>query len=126
MKVTEFKGNPVISEKAIDIMLSLDKQVFVMNMMNGGSNDQESAMNQPAASLSLYPNPANDWVDISMKGISTDNFTLEVYNADGMRMLLQQPWDGRGIDVSKFPTGIYILSLKRDREIYTQKLMIQR
>lgn len=126
-----FTGEPVISKNGIDILINIQKQQYVFDMKAPTDNISEPSPTSATASyepvsLNVYPNPANDWVDISVKGTTTDNFTLVVYSAEGMRMLVQQPWNGRGLDVSKFPNGVYIINLQRDRELYTQKLMIQR
>jgi hypothetical protein len=124
----KFNGDPVLSKNGIDILVNLKKDSYYMKMSDpvaekpAPSDDQS---NVEPVSLTVYPNPANNWVDLSLKGTIADNFTLEIYNADGMRLLLK-PWDGRSIDVSSYPPGLYLITLKRDREIYSQKLMIQR
>ena len=124
----KFNGDPVLSKNGIDILVNLKKDSYYMKMSDpvaekpAPSDDQS---NVEPVSLTVYPNPANNWVDLSLKGAIADNFTLEIYNADGMRLLLK-PWDGRSIDVSSYPPGLYLITLKRDREIYSQKLMIQR
>ncbi len=124
----KFNGDPVLSKNGIDILVNLKKDSYYMKMSDpvaekpAPSDDQ---LNIESVNLTIYPNPASNWVDLSLKGTTADNFTLEIHNSDGMRLLLK-PWDGRSIDVSAYPPGLYLISLKRDREMYSQKLMIQR
>jgi hypothetical protein len=87
-------------------------------------NSTESSLDP--VSFNLYPNPAIDRVDLTIKGTSAANFKLELHNSEGMRLLIKQPWDGGGLDISKYPNGIYLITLRRDREVYSQKLIIQR
>ncbi|MFM6975844.1 MAG: M4 family metallopeptidase, partial [Sphingobacteriaceae bacterium] len=120
-----FKGEPVISKTAIDIDINLDKQIYQLDMKAAPDQPADQVEMQPV-SLSLYPNPASNLVDLSIKGTTTDNFTLELYDSSGNRLLVKQPWDGRSLDISRYPDGLYLITLKRDREVYTQKLLIQR
>lgn len=75
--------------------------------------------------LTLSPNPANRWVDIRLDVADLNGFNLELYDAMGMRLLLHE-WRGDALDVSKYPPGVYLLTLRRDKETYQQKLMIER
>jgi Zn-dependent metalloprotease len=131
---TLYSGETVLFKAAMDIGLYLDNP---NNLVNGqflqapksqteisDPNSTESSLDP--VSFNLYPNPAIDRVDLTIKGTSAANFTLELHNSEGMRLLIKQPWDGGGLDISKYPNGIYLITLRRDREVYSQKLIIQR
>lgn len=127
----KWTGPIILSKNGLDIDMTIQKSNNMFLMSEAAEKQEAPAPSSAEASLdpvslNLYPNPATDLVDLSIKGTSADNFTLELYNSEGMRLLIQQPWDGRALDVSKYPNGIYVLTLRRDREIYSQKLIIQR
>lgn len=129
-----YSGETVLFKAGMDIGLYLDNPNYLVNgqflmapkPQTDNSDTTSTAASLDPVSLNLYPNPATDWVDLSIKGTGAENFTLELYNSEGMRLLIKQPWDGRGLDVSKFTNGVYLITLRKDREVYSQKLIIQR
>ncbi len=126
-----YSGETVLFKAAMDIGLYLDNPNYLINgqfLMAPKPQTDNTSTEAPLdpVSLNLYPNPTTDRVDLSIKGTSAENFTLELYNSEGMLLLVKQPWDGRGLDVSNYANGIYLITLRRDRELYSQKLIIQR
>ena len=85
-----------------------------------GKIDCTVGLQQPGAqphSLILSPNPAADWLNVTAllagggrPGVST----VEVFHADGRRVMLRTVEDGGSfrLDVSALPAGIYRLSLR--------------
>jgi hypothetical protein len=66
---------------------------------------------QPAEMLIVYPNPSSDWIFI--KNIEEDS-KLEMYNSSGIKVLSQK---GNQINISSFPSGIYILSVNESIKV---------
>lgn len=64
---------------------------------------------RPAAEMeaSLYPNPAKNYIHISVE--HPEQTRMELYNVMGQRIFVQQQTSD--IDVSKLPSGTYILHL---------------
>ncbi len=75
--------------------------------------------------ISLFPNPAKDFVEIKMDEPKFMNYKLELLDLEGRRLLLQE-WTGEKIDLSPFRSGIYLLKLSRDQETYSEKLLIKK
>jgi hypothetical protein len=81
--------------------------------------------------LRLFPNPASQQIHISLSKItnqaemSTEGFDLEIHSKSGSRVLSQK-WSGEKVDVSVFPSGIYIVTLRKGQQYYSQKLVVQR
>jgi hypothetical protein len=77
--------------------------------------------------LTLYPNPANHVVTISLPEkiapAEKEQFELEIYGRQGVRVVGQK-WSGQKIDVSAFPVGSYIVTLKSKKQVFSQKLVV--
>ncbi|MEP6724732.1 MAG: T9SS type A sorting domain-containing protein [Bacteroidota bacterium] len=79
------------------------------------------------AGISFYPNPANDYVNISLSG-SVNEVTIKLMNQAGQ--VLQERKSGSSaamvsLNVQQYPRGMYILTASAaDGTIQTGKLMI--
>lgn len=75
--------------------------------------------------ISIYPNPASK--EIFIDGIRDKKVTLELINAEGQKILeSEQVINGKGIDVSGIPAGVYFINLKSgNMKSYSQKLIIK-
>ena len=71
--------------------------------------------------LSLYPNPAQDILNIGVKG--TD-FQTVIRDFSGRTVL--QSANEQNLNVSKLPNGNYILTVSKNGKSVTKKLMIQK
>ncbi len=54
----------------------------------------------------VYPNPANEFISIEMKNETTQ---LRIFDMFGKMMVCETNYNGKKIDVSQLPKGIYIL-----------------
>jgi len=74
---------------------------------------------QPA--LNIYPNPANTFLNIEYGDVISDreDYMLEMTNELGQIIYSKKPETGNieKIDVSTFPSGLYIVLLKRNNAI---------
>ncbi|MCE6991762.1 T9SS type A sorting domain-containing protein [Dyadobacter sp. CY323] len=79
--------------------------------------------------LRISPNPASQEIDIRFPERNDraegESFDLEIYSKPGSRVLAKK-WNGEKIDVSALPAGVYIITLKRKQEVYSQKLVVNR
>ncbi|MBN2274657.1 MAG: fasciclin domain-containing protein, partial [Bacteroidales bacterium] len=75
--------------------------------------------------LSIYPNPATDYVRIS--GIDQErNVNLKVINANGMTVINSMlNSNSDSLSVSGLPKGSYIVVVMADSETYTGKLLVK-
>lgn len=76
--------------------------------------------NQFSESPSIFPNPANSTIAISI-----ENCKLFIYDVFGKAILIQEIESKRNVDVSGLPNGIYFVEIHTDSGKYSQKLLIQ-
>jgi hypothetical protein len=76
----------------------------------------------PNSSLSVYPNPASDNVTISVMDAGAEY--AEVYNALGELMMRLKLENGTvNADVSRLPSGIYLVLVKTSDGIMTSRVV---
>lgn len=86
----------------------------------------------PAASLHIYPQPANDVVTLEMERPGAALLTIDVSDATGV--LVRREQFGRvaggvlrrSLDISALPAGMYFLSLGTGPDRRTTRLLVQR
>ncbi|MCX6270434.1 MAG: T9SS type A sorting domain-containing protein [Bacteroidetes bacterium] len=78
--------------------------------LNLGGIDKPST---DQAFLQLYPNPANQYLSVQLKGVNSNkNFTVTILNALGKEVLdMNNLHPSEKVNVSKLPDGIYLLTL---------------
>ena len=72
------------------------------------------------SNISIYPNPANDFVVVKSENNS------EIIISDLSGKVVYQNINNRAtekINISSFTTGVYIVTVKNDNSVYTQKLI---
>ncbi|WP_312509531.1 PQQ-dependent sugar dehydrogenase [Chryseobacterium culicis] len=77
------------------------------------------------ASIKVYPNPASK--EIFIDGVKDKKATLEIISAEGRKVLeTDQITDGKGINISGIPAGVYYINLKSgELKSYSQKIIIK-
>ncbi|KEY19936.1 M28 family peptidase [Kaistella antarctica] len=75
-------------------------------------------------SLKIYPNPANDYIQIEMINLNQKDYTFTITDLTG-RTLIQTKNEKR-IDVSKLSSGIYLGTMMVEDQKVTRKLMIKK
>ncbi len=77
--------------------------------------------------MSLYPNPANDFVSLSLDKNVVEPFKLNIYNIAGVLVkseIIEKNHTKLNIDELK--TGVYFVETNADAELKKTKLIIQR
>ncbi|HXC03228.1 MAG TPA: T9SS type A sorting domain-containing protein, partial [Bacteroidia bacterium] len=79
---------------------------------------------------SVYPNPATQQLNVSIEQESSNNMVVSVYNAEGKRVYmaaktLTDKSSTLQIDLSDFPAGIYLLTVKGADTDYQSKFIKQ-
>ncbi|WP_225865831.1 T9SS type A sorting domain-containing protein [Dyadobacter aurulentus] len=92
--------------------------------------DQPAPRSLLKGELTIFPNPA--WAVTKLKVTNmTDHavgqgYVLQVHSTDG-RLVHQQAWSaGQGLDVTRIPEGTYIVTVRRDDLVFSQKLIVKR
>ena len=88
---------------------------------NLGVNDINSS------SFAIYPNPADQNVNIEFSNSLNASGKLSIYSLNGRQVLQQQleSIDQAKINVDKLSSGVYILQLNVQDRSFTKKLIIQ-
>lgn len=75
--------------------------------------------------IKVYPNPASK--EIFIDGVTDKKATLEIISAEGRKVWeTDKISNGKGIDISGIPAGVYYINLKSgELKSYSQKLIIK-
>lgn len=76
-------------------------------------------------SILLYPNPANNSFKITLKDDKHDKIsTIEIYNTNGALInSIKNINRELNIDVSEYKSGIYLVVVQTDKNIYKYKIL---
>lgn len=80
-----------------------------------------------ANEVSIYPNPAQDYISVITSVPEFTNGTLTIRNICGQKIyeeVFSISGNDNKIDVSTLPNGLYILSLLQENQIFSQKFQI--
>jgi hypothetical protein len=85
--------------------------------------------NKPTAQLSVWPNPAQDQVNISVKGFAASTAKVDIMDQLG-RVVSQQVLQitdlGTGkVVVNQLPAGMYQVRVQNDTQTATQQLVVR-
>lgn len=120
-------------------LVTLTLVAFAKPPCTGKATDTKQVILDPCTSvpsltgdgpgLEISPNPADDMVNITVKGLK-GQATISITGMDGTRheSLIVGPASEKVVkllDVSNFSRGIYILSLKTDDQVINKKLVIR-
>lgn len=85
-----------------------------------------SINNQKPTSISVYPNPAEDVLNIQVENLS-QNGTIEVFDISGKQVLKTNIQNGKNqLNVSILNSGVYFYTVRNNRDIIeTKKLLIK-
>ncbi len=96
---------------------------YWVNTGNSGCN-QKTYFNRPTAiqeinteavTINLYPNPANEAINVSINTAIGGNIQIDIVNITGQKISSVQAADNKArIDVAGFPAGLYLVSCYRD------------
>ncbi|ROI04733.1 T9SS C-terminal target domain-containing protein [Chryseobacterium sp. G0240] len=94
----------------------------IFKITTGTLGTQES---NELETVRISPNPASG--EIFINGIRNKKTTAEIISAEGRKVLeINQVMDGKSIDISGIPAGVYYINLKSgDLKSYSQKLIIK-
>jgi hypothetical protein len=75
--------------------------------------------------LRIFPNPASAEVSLQLgKGVA-EGGQLEVVNQSG-HTVINRDWRGEKLDVSGLAEGMYVVSIRREGVLFSQKLVVKR
>lgn len=97
-----------------------DGQFFIRdtNDLEGGPLSTESF---DQTSVSMYPNPANDFVNIQIEGVAK----VEIYSLLGQKVLDQNINDTEMISISNLNSGVYLVKISQNGNTVTKRLIVK-
>ncbi|MDA0316695.1 MAG: endonuclease [Bacteroidetes bacterium] len=72
-------------------------------------------------SINVFPNITNR--SITINGLNNNNYEIFIYNQLGQKMIFSNRF--KTIDVSSFPTGLYILHVESNNSVYQSKFIVK-
>ena len=91
-----------------------------LNIYAGSTGSVKDAI---LSKLSVFPNPASAFFEISSDGGNLNGFTIQLYNVLGKQVLERVTSNSKIIDISFLQSGIYILKISKGNEQKTLKLI---
>jgi hypothetical protein len=79
------------------------------------------------AEVSIYPNPANDFVNIDVIFDEPDTYILEVFNSQNMLILnrkIEQAEYSEQLDIQDYLPGVYFIRIRNDEISHISKMII--
>ncbi|MEO9572089.1 MAG: T9SS type A sorting domain-containing protein [Polaribacter sp.] len=75
-----------------------------------------------SSKISIYPNPANDFISVSTNETITG---MEVYNLIGKKVISSSNTNNKTINVSNLAKGVYVLKVMSDELVASRKIIIE-
>ena len=89
------------------------------------NNNQVSTADLELNTLSVYPNPANDFVIV--ENIEDNSQPIDIYDLRGVRVKTAFSIDGKAkIDIANLSSGVYFIKYIKDSHLYTEKLVVEK
>ncbi len=74
--------------------------------------------------LQIFPNPATDFIKIDFDRNSQNNYSIEIYNIQGTRVLYQTNFNKNTLNIQNLKKGIYLVRLNdNNAKIYSSKFI---
>ena len=71
--------------------------------------------------LKFYPNPVKDKLTIDSGELIIDSETVEIYDISEHKIVNAQWFDGKSVNVSHLPSGVYILKIGEWRRRFVRE-----
>ena len=102
----------------------------MVTLVNTGEISSLSEANVEGFEVSIFPNPASDYVTLSMNTERTGQYGLRISTIDGRDvystpLIIDRVSQQIKIDTKAYAPGFYILSLETNEGIITRKLVIE-
>jgi len=110
----------------------LDTIFIVVQGWGNNSGDYNISVNDatvasinesPSFKAQVYPNPAIDYVDISIN--SNEKVNLSIHNSAGQLMSTEIFETSTRVETTNFPSGLYFITLTSDEAIIQKKIIIK-
>lgn len=76
------------------------------------------------AAVSVFPNPASDYIKISLPDNSVSDIVVGIYDISGRKLLEQTTLTGNPVMINSLTTGMYFYQVKSEGKTYKGKLLV--
>lgn len=100
----------------------LEQGICPESQIIDSTNDQQTLASD---NIQVFPNPAHNFLNISLDGSSLASFAIRIYNTNGQEVLISNSNNGNTIqlDVSELPNGIYMIEILQNGEVGYEKFV---
>lgn len=74
--------------------------------------------------ISVYPNPAQDFIIVDFRGELPENTTATLYNLSGKQLSTTYLHKETRINTTNFPSGSYVLEISADGKVLTRQTIV--
>jgi hypothetical protein len=78
-----------------------------------------------AETFGIYPNPAQDYFNLSLTSTDLSNAKVDIYDLNGKLVLSKMSDSNQRVDVQQLNSGMYVVLVESGTKIFTQKLLVQ-
>ncbi|MFM7618240.1 MAG: T9SS type A sorting domain-containing protein [Bacteroidota bacterium] len=119
-RIRENAGNPVYSEITNTAYIYFDWNEAIITNTTYNINDWlELVGNESKESISIYPNPTQDQVNIEFQGY----FTYTITDLIGNQVAQSSAMNKASLDLRVLTSGTYFIQIKNDAGIYSGKII---
>lgn len=98
---------------------------FAFFLLGHSQSNLKSLHDNGDITLSVYPNPATDFINISIKGNNPDA-VVKIYSALGTEIFSENIDNFKKIDVSDFKNNVYIINVyAKDELLETARFVVR-
>ncbi len=98
---------------------------FVFSLLGFSQSNLKPLHDNGDIILSVYPNPATDFINISIKGNNSDAI-VKIYSALGTEVFSENVDNFKKIDVSDFKNNVYIINVyAKDELLETARFVVR-
>jgi len=121
----DFETTPVFNLTVqVSDGLNVDEANITINLndlVETGIEENESL------EINLYPNPANDKLNILFNHNPSEQFIIEIVSIDGIKVYQGEINNSttKTIDLTEIPLGLYFIKIFNQNENFTKKLVVQ-
>ena len=104
-------------------------QIPLLEAVANGPLNTDNVLTAADIDLSVYPNPATDFVSVQFKDSSSEKIQLELIDVNG-KVVFTQSFDNttnvvnQEINTTQLGTGVYMLNVRLDNQLISKKVNV--
>lgn len=103
------------------------ENIIVAVSQNDVECDDTAVLKWNKQAMKIYPNPAQDFIYIDLKGLNMEQAQVEIYNLSGKKVLsaLTNSTSESCINISELKAGVYMVKAKTSDQLFNSTIIIQ-